>query len=249
MSNILVGKNYTITDHSKWYDDKTAIAPQLVEDYATMESILKTTAEKHVVGLDEIIIHRGEADNIRDVFKIHFKEIYNLWQEGHNILYCDLDAMFLQEAEYFDKFDNFLMFNLTDPTSTYDEHYDIKFDNFFNCGIRYYPKSMSNEVWDLGFRMLDDWNPDRWDCEQIIYNAMMFSQNITAEEAYDPRLSFQMLFETPADQRNTQFNRIHISEAKAVHLHGSRNSRSRVDTMSSLVKEVPKDTQEFSLFL
>lgn len=249
MSNLLVGKNYKIQDHSKWYSDRSAEASHLVEDYSAMENILTTTAKKHVADLDDVIIHKGEADNIRDVFKIHFKEIHELWKEGHNILYCDLDAMFLKPVEYFGKFNEFRMFNLTDPTSTHDTHYDIKFDNFFNCGIRYYPQDMSDEVWDLGLQMLENWNPDRWDCEQVIYNAMMFSQPITAQEVYDPRLSFQMLFEDPNDKRNTQFNRIHISDACAVHLHGSRNSRSRLDTMSVLVNGVPKQQEEFSLYL
>ena len=249
MSNLLVGKNYKIKDHSKWFDDKTANANQIEKDYASMETILTNTARKHVVGLDDIIIHKGEADNIRDVFKIHFKQIHELWEQGHNILYCDLDAMFLKEVEYFERFNDFRMFNLTDPTSTTDDHYGIKFNDYFNCGIRYYPQTMSNNVWDLGFEMLENWNPDRWDCEQIIYNAMMFSQSLTAQEAYDPRLSFQMLYDNPNATSNTQFNQIHISEACAVHLHGSRNSHSRLSRMRDLENSVPREQQEFSLYL
>ena len=136
MSNILVAKNYTITDHSKWYDDKSSSAQIIQTTYSKMEEVLVRTAKKHVVGLDEIVVHRGEADNIRDVFKLHFKEIYDLWKEGHNVLYCDLDVMFLKSVEYFNKYNKFTMFNLTDPTSTTDSHYNLTFEHFFNCGIR-----------------------------------------------------------------------------------------------------------------
>jgi hypothetical protein len=234
MSNILVAKNYKITDHSKWYDDKTASAKIIKTNYNEMEQILVRTAKKHVAKLDDIIVHRGEAENIRDVFKIHFKEIYDLWKEGHNILYCDLDVMFLRPVTYFGNYDKFTMFNLTDPPSTKDSHYGLTFDHFFNCGMRYYPSSMDNDVWEKGFAMLENWNPDRWDCEQIIYNAMMFAQSNNANDFYDPVRAFQVLQGQPNSSINENFNNIKLTDACAVHLHGSRHSESRLEMMHRL---------------
>lgn len=234
MANILVCKNYLIKDHSKWYDNKTDQAFSIHIQYRGMEEILFRTSKKYIADLDDIVIHRGDADNIREVFKIHFKEIYDLWKEGHNILYCDLDVMFLKPVSYFGLYNKFTMFNLTDPPRTVDEHYGIKFDWFFNCGIRYYPQDMDHRIWDLGFEMLDNWNPERWDCEQIIYNAMMFEQSANPADFYDPTKAFQILT-TPADsQTNRNFNQITLSQACAVHLHGSRNSESRLDIMKTL---------------
>jgi len=234
--NILVGKNYDIIDHSKWWDDKTNQASQLKNNYNEMQKLLISSAQKHLQDLDDIIIHTGEAENIREVFKIHFKEIYDLWQTGCNILYCDLDVVFLNTAKIFNEFDKFSMFNLTDPTSTTDEHYGISFKHFFNCGVRYYPENMKQTVWEKGFEMLENWNPDRWDCEQVIYNAMMWSQNDDPQIFYRPNLSFQMLHALPLHQGNTQFNNIRISDASIVHLHGSRDSINRLETMKELVK-------------
>jgi|13_taG_2_1085334.scaffolds.fasta_scaffold00006_104 hypothetical protein len=244
MSNILVAKNYKISDHSKWWDDKSDKVDQLENDYARMEEILTESARKHIKDLDEVKVFRGEADNIRDVFKTNFYEIYDLWKQGHNILYADLDVLFIKGVDYFWDTKYFKMFNFTQPVSTTDEHYDIKFEKYFNCGLRYYPKDMSQDVWDLGISMVENWNPDRWDSEQIIYNAMLWSQDIKFEDHYDPRLAYQFLFFDESDHvrlsdcmsMNKQFNQIDLSYAGAVHVHGSRESDSRLRLMEMLSK-------------
>ena len=235
MKNYLVAKKYTVNDHTKWFDDRTSEI-NLVENYSEMEKLLTESAQTHLVGLDEIIVHRGEAEHIRDVFRIHFEEIYNLWKsEPCNILYSDLDVVFLDTARYFDQYDFFAMFNFTDPPSTVDEHYGLTFERFFNCGIRYYPRTMKQETWDIGFEMLKNWNPERWDSEQVIYNQMLWSQDIPPQRFYRPDLAFQMLNENPLHQQNTDFNRISVVSAAAVHVHGSRGSGNRLQIMKDLL--------------
>lgn len=235
IKNYLVAKNYTITDHTKWYDDRSQES-NLVQNYTDMEKILVDSAKKHLIGLDEVIVHRGEATHIRDVFRIHFKEIYDLWKsEKCNILYTDLDVVFLQDATFFGSYDFFAMFNFTDPTRTTDEHYGLTFDRFFNCGVRYYPHNMDQKIWDLGFEMLENWNPDRWDAEQVIYNNMLWSQNVTPQLFYRPDLAFQMLFPNPLHSGNKEFNKIDIRQAAVVHVHGSRGSGNRLQIMKDLV--------------
>ncbi len=170
---------------------------------------------------------RGGVENIRDVLKINFKEIDDLWKNGCNILYCDLDVVFLKEAKYVGDFDTFAMFNFTDPPQT-----DVKFEKFFNCGIRYYPNNMDSQIWDLGIEMLENWNSHRWDCEQVIYNSMMWNQNdLVLEKIYRPAVSFQMLFTPPLHPKNSKFNNMPVTDASAVHVHGSRNSKSRLQKM------------------
>ena len=235
MKNYLVAKNYTITDHTKWYEDRTN-ERNLVANYTAMEKVLCDTARQHLVGLDDIIVHRGEAEHIRDVFRIHFREIYDLWKsEQCNILYCDLDVVFLQQARFFGQYDFFAMFNFTDPPRTVDKHYGLTFERFFNCGIRYYPHTMKQETWDVGFKMLENWNPDRWDSEQVIYNQMLWSQSVAPQLFYRPDLAFQMLDNMPLHQYNTDFNRIDIRQAAVVHVHGSRGSGDRLEIMKQLV--------------
>lgn len=234
MKNYLVAKNYTVSDHTKWYDDRSQ-ETDLVANYAAMEQLLVESAQQHLIGLDEIVVHRGEADHIRDVFRTHFSEIHDLWSsEPCNILYCDLDVVFLDKCRYFDQYDFFAMFNFTDPPSTTDAHYGLTFERYFNCGIRYYPHTMTQETWDTGFEMLENWNPDRWDGEQVIYNQMLWSQSISPQQCYRPDLAFQMLFNQPLHQGNTDFNRISVQQAAAVHVHGSRGSGNRLEIMKNL---------------
>jgi len=232
VKNILVLKNYKIADHSKWYNNRST-EPGLVENYKAMEEMCINSAHKNIPNLDDVVVFTGEADNIRDVFKKNFYEIYDLWKEGNNILYCDLDVVFLHRADYFNQFEYFSMFNYTDPRSTIDEHYDLEIEHFFNCGIRYYPADMSQDVWDIGLGMLDNWNPERWDSEQIIYNAMMWSQDISLADVLKPALAYQFLYSDQQDLCN-EWNGTKIEDANAVHVHGSRGSGNRLALMTKL---------------
>lgn len=234
MKNYLVVKNYSIVDQTKWYNDRT-FETDLTNNYKEMEDILLKSAKFHLADLHDIIVHRGQASNIRDVFRIHFKEIYDIWSESScNILYCDLDVIFVAKTHIFNQYNFFAMFNFTDPPSTKDDHYNLTFEHFFNCGIRYYPHNMRQDIWDLGFEMLNNWNPDRWDSEQVIYNNMLWSQDITLKETHRPNLAFQMLNSNPLDQFNVDFNKIEANEASVFHLHGSRGSAERLKIMKQM---------------
>ena len=233
--NYLVFKNYKISDHTKWYDDRSE-ETNLVENYNKMEKIAVESAMKNLKGMNEIKIFRGEAENIRDVFKKNFFEIYELWQKGNNILYADLDVVFINKENYFSG-DLFRMYNITQPHTTKDEHYGVEFEHFFNCGIRYYPSTMSQDVWDVGIEMVNNWNPDRWDCEQVIYNQMMWSQDIDVSDVYSPQHAYQCLVNPQIQDGslvNKQFNQIDIGNAYAVHVHGSRGSSDRLTLMDQL---------------
>jgi hypothetical protein len=83
--------------------------------------------------------------------------------------------------------------------------------------------------------MLENWNPDRWDAEQVIYNNMLWSQNIEPQLFYRPDLAFQMLNGNPLHQQNTDFNRICVRNAAVVHVHGSRGSGNRLQIMKDLL--------------
>lgn len=252
MSNILVCKNYEISDHTKWYDDRST-EKNLVSNYTKMQDICVSSAEKNINDLDQVKIFTGKEDNIREVFKKNFYEIYELWQEGHNILYCDLDVVFTQPVSYFSDYNFFSMFNFTDPPRTKDEHYNLIFDHYFNCGIRYYPEEMEQDVWDLGIKMVENWNPDRWDSEQIIYNAMMWSQeDISPKDVWKPQIAYQMLLDPRSSNGNSvnkNFNKLEFSQAGAIHVHGSRGSEDRLSLMQALSDGTLDPVSEEVLYL
>jgi hypothetical protein len=247
--NILVGKNYNVLDHSQWYNNKSN-DKDLEHNYNIMEDIMVASAKKYLQDLDDIIIHRGMCDNIRTVFKEHFFEIYELWKTGANILYVDLDVMFLKPVNIFNQFDYFAMFNRTDPPSVNDTFYNLRFDPYFNCGIRYYPHNLAQSVWDTGIAYFKhNYNKDRWDSEQLIYNAMMWSQTKTEnnaeimrtlEEYLHPELAYQLIASV---EHSNKFNEINFEHAKIMHLHGSRNNKNRSQIMKELWRKHESNTQ------
>lgn len=230
--NILVSKNYNILDHSTWHQDRSA-EKNISNNYNEMEKIMVSSAVRNVRDLHAVIIHRDTVSDVRELFRMHFEQIYDLWKtRNHNILYADLDVVFAARSRYFGVFDKFTMFNFTDPMSTQCDHYGITLKHFFNCGVRYYPADMSEEVWDMGFDMLRNWNPDRYDSEQVIYNAMMWAQSDQLNDFYRPDLAFQVL--TPDALHNHRFNRISEMQAKTFHVHGTRGSGNRLSIMQRL---------------
>jgi hypothetical protein len=231
--NILVAKNYRVTDHSAWHSDRSHEA-NLEINYSIMEQIMTRTAERHVQNLDRIVVHRGSAHNIRDVFQDHYWEIRRLWQQGHNILYADLDVVFMQSYAVFGTTDQFSMFNYTDPRATTDAHHGVEFPDYFNCGIRYYPADMSHSVWAVGDGMMQNFDAARWDSEQIIYNAMQWSQHTDPNQFHRPQLAYQWCAQTQT--ACNAFNGIPLEQACAVHVHGSRGSSSRLELMNILEK-------------
>jgi hypothetical protein len=187
-----------------------------------MIQLMADSAKKHVTDLDEVIISTGSKNSIQDAFKDHFFEIYDLWKQGNNILYSDADVIFLKPYRVFGHFQEFRMFNYTQPVRATDKYYDVKFLNYFNCAIRYYPHNMSEKIWEVGLEMIDrGWNHERWDSEQIIYNSMFWSQNIPLSSALLPGMNWQAL--TLPSERNSTFNAfVPIHLAKSVHFSGSR---------------------------
>ena len=83
----------------------------------------------------------------------------------------------------------------------------------------------------------ENWNPDRWDCEQVIYNQMMWSQGVSVEEVYKPQCAYQCLA-NPSMQDgsliNKTFNQIDMGDSYAIHVHGSRGSEDRLLLMKQL---------------
>lgn len=237
--NILVCKNYRVRDHSKWHRDRSREST-LTDSYNHMQRLMLQSAHKNLQDLDQVIVHGGECETIRDVFREHFWEIHELWTTGANILYCDLDVLFVRPAKYFGEFDHFAMFNYTHPARCRDPHYGIIINHYFNCGIRYYPHNMDPGLWQLGEQMVNNWNPDRWDCEQIIYNAMLWHQDINLGHTLRPELNYQMIRD-PRTALGAHAAAEHnggmlYTQACTVHFHGSRNAQNKAHIMQHVAE-------------
>jgi hypothetical protein len=219
MSNILVSKLFHLNNNRGWPEHRR---DEYFSSYQRMLATMIASAELYVHGLDEVVVSTGPKEDIQVAFRDHFFEIYDLWRAGNNILYCDADVVFLKPYLAFDQFEEFRMFNYTQPAATVDTYYGLSFPHFFNCAIRYYPQNMSDQIWQVGFDLIErGWNHDRWDTEQIIYNQMFWAQGLPLQSALKPTMNWQAFY-LPSEKNNLFNSGVTIDAAQAIHFSGSR---------------------------
>jgi hypothetical protein len=149
--------------------------------YDTMFQISRGSARKFLAGDWEEVVFTDPVETRVHMFQQNWQRIWDLWhQEPCNILYLDSDAMFIKSTDMFGHFDQYRLFNWTDPKS------NAQFPNYYNAGVRYYPSTMSAEVWNIGQDMAQNWNLNIWDQEQLIFNAMFWSQDV--QDPHHPEL-------------------------------------------------------------
>jgi hypothetical protein len=242
MKNYLIRSLYKIKS-PMWFQDRSSEG-DLYDWYKKMHDISLRSFEKHLQGDWEFIFFNKEVDNIQEVFKDHFFEIYDIWKQGNtNILYCGPDNIMMKPTEFFGKYDDFRMFNYTDPKiSNEQNHYNIQHEHFFNADVRYYPSTMSQDIWDMGLEMAENWDFNSWNTEQFILNKMLWDQEgRTLENTLDPTMAYQghQLFIKNWDQRkaySNEWNACDIKDAQIIHLHGSRNAPNKFALMKELEK-------------
>lgn len=161
VKNYLVLKNYNITDLFFLYSDMELVKSR----YQRMQDILIESAKLYLQDCDEIIVDTLTVQNDQQMFKHHMQVIKHRYHsEPCNILYCDLDTVFIKPFEVFNKYDSFSMCN-------------------GNCGVRYYPHGgVPDILWAIQDKMSQYWDTDntdyrihvsKWDYEQFVYNKML----------------------------------------------------------------------------
>lgn len=242
MKNYLIRSLYKIKS-PMWFEDRSSEG-DLYDWYMKMHDISLRSFEKHLQGDWEFIFFNKEVENIQEVFKDHFFEIYDIWKQGDtNILYCGPDNIMMKPTEFFGKYDDFMMFNYTDPKSSVEpNHYNIQHQHFFNADVRYYPSTMSQDIWDMGLEMAENWDFNSWNTEQFILNKMLWDQpNRTLDNTLDPSIAYQghQLFIEDWEGRkkwSNDWNNKDIKDAHIIHLHGSRNAPRKFSLMEQLEK-------------
>ena len=242
MKNYLIRSLYKIKS-PMWFEDRSNEG-DLYDWYMKMHDISLRSFEKHLQGDWEFIFFNKEVQNIQEVFKDHFFEIYDIWKEGDcNILYCGPDNIMMKPTEFYGKYNDFMMFNYTDPkTSIEPNHYNIQHEQFFNADVRYYPNTMSHDIWDMGLEMAENWVFKSWNTEQFILNKMLWDQtDRSLDNTLNPAVAYQghALFIEDWEQRkaySNEWNGCDIKDAQIIHLHGSRNAPRKFALMEQLEK-------------
>ena len=237
MKNYLVKSLYQIANPD-WHVLDRRHETNLFEQYMELHEMSLDSFNQHLKGDWELKFFTGEFHDINQAFESTFWAIHDLWhQEPCNILYTDPDTLAVQPVDVFGKFPNFMMFNHTDPR-TFDRD-GIVFEHFFNAGVRYFPSTMSEETWKLGADMARNWNYNSYDTEQIILNAMLWSQGLDVQQVHHPKLNWMAMSLRNMDpawmSAHSAWNLFPIESAEIIHFHSSRGAQA-VKQIMELVK-------------
>ncbi len=128
-------------------------------------------------------------DNHQLAFYETFKTTYKLWKEEKcNIIFHDLDSICHEDlSEIFENINDFMCFGV--HCNKEIENLSPDREHNFSCSLRYFPKTMSEECWQLGFdlwkKYFDEGCIGPWGIEQKIYNDMVYlNENYTEYKDY-----------------------------------------------------------------
>lgn len=241
MKNYLVKSLYQVRD-TNWHFKDRKDEKNLHSKYVEMHQISVGSYTKHLKGDWELKFFQGTVENINDAFKQTFRSIYDLWRQGNtNILYTDPDTIAVREINPWQISNQFMMFNFTEPKSLdQPNHYGRKFPHFFNAGVRFFPATMDQRIWDIGLEMLDNWEEGSYNTEQIILNAMLWDQGFTLDQALRPEWAYQAQWlpgQAPIWLQDI-WNGIDIGRSFIIHTHSSRN----IDEKLAFMKQIEAQT-------
>jgi hypothetical protein len=233
MKNYVVWTNCKVNETQSQFDIAPCGDPASQQAYNTMFQISRATAKKFLAGEWQEIVFDEPAESRVHMFQRNWQRIWDLWhKEPCNILYLDSDTMIVKPTEIFDQFNEFRMFNWTDPKS------NQQFPNYYNAGVRYYPSTIKPEIWKIGEDLAKNWRLDIWDQEQLIFNAMFWAQNVS--DAHHPRLNWQgmRMIQPQSRQKHEQWNQCAVEDAHIMHVHGSRNATQTAKLMVNTVQQL-----------
>lgn len=259
MNNILCLAVSKINDNTKLEYNQNLGAEKTYKIYNAMSEIVIHSAETFIQEDFEIVVFEDEVKNYQEIFHKNFQNVYDVWQEDgpNNILFLDCDTLVISPVEVFGELDRFQLFNYTDPKTLSGDDannkYGLQHQHYFNAGCRYYPSTMSKDVWDLGWKYANDWDYNIWGTEQIIFNEMMYSQDENYETWLAPEMNFQAMGVSVSNiddefvqQQLTNWNGVPFNDAKIVHLHGTRGAENTLLLQWELWKRVSGEEYNFS---
>lgn len=233
MRNLVVQALCKITPNTTTAEQDVPLQNDVYELYKQIQQESYKSHKKNIQGDWEYVLLEKDVNHPFEVFQNTFERVAEMWKEGDtNILFFGLDTLTVKPTEIFGKFEDFMMFNYTDPKS------NSKYDHNFNCDVRYYPATMDEALIDHSLEQSPKLK--KWEDEQNIYNYMLWSQpNRNIQNTLMPKLAYQgqWLFLDQWEERvkhQNAYNNLHIDEAHILHLHTSRDATQKLALMQHL---------------
>lgn len=259
MRNIVCMTVRRLKDNASKEYNKNLSNLQTFKLYQAMAEIVAHSA-KHFISEDfDVHLIEGDVDSYQEIFHKNFKAVHDLWTEDgpNNILYLDNDTLVTAPLDVFGKYPDFQMFNYTDPKRLSGDcktknKYGLDFEHYLNAGCRYYPSTMQQSSWDLGWEYANDWDYGIWGTEQLIFNHMMYTQNPDHNHWIDPTMNYQVmslphqhLDNDKAWQHFDEWNGCSHKDAKVMHLHGTRGAANTLITQWLMWKKITGEEFQF----
>jgi len=107
----------------------------------------------------------------------------------------------------------------------------------FNNDLSYHPHTMDPKLWEIERKMYNEWNKtegmDSYNNQQIIHNAMFWSQGLEWSDAHRPELFYQAQWLPTWASLETQdaWNQCSYQDAQVIHWHSSRHAPTKLECM------------------
>jgi hypothetical protein len=207
--------------------------------YHQMYDVSVASFEHFLEGDFTTMCWAGSVDNPTLIARRNWDLIKELWHSQEcNILWHGPDTQMVKPTEIFGKYEDFEIFSWTDPKSIAGA------PNYFNNDIRYFPSTMSKDVWALGDELVKNWDTSNteqgWNYEQIMHNKMFWSQkNKTLENSLRPDVVYQAQW-LPGDaatkDKQDEWNGGKLEDAHIIHWHGSRSAQAKLGIMRTFAE-------------
>jgi hypothetical protein len=235
IKNYVIWTNCQISETQERFGIRPCGDPESQAAYNTMFNISRASARKFLQDDWEELVFTEPSETRVDMFKSNWQRIWEVWhREPCNILYLDSDTMFIRPTKIFGRFQEFRLFNWTDPKSNHI------FKDYYNAGVRYYPSTMKPVIWQIGSTIAQNWDLNIWDQEQIIFNQMFWTQPINDKDRHHPELNWQGMHMISPDPRaqlaHKEWNNCTVDQAHIIHVHGSRNAVQTAQLMTNTAK-------------
>jgi hypothetical protein len=201
-----------------------------ISSYRSMQDISIESFQKNLSGEWVLMELGGQKSSLQEAFRYVMKRTREIWIEHApcNILYADPDTLCVKPLCDLEKFKEFRIFTDGDPLAR---------EQYHNCGVRWFPHTTQQCVWDYFDQELGIWYDDaRYEHEQKIYRKAMWTQtdlDCTIQQCIVNQVggyykSFEL--QTPmVDFAQTQ---------PILHVHASRNPANRAVWMQEIWNKI-----------
>ena len=221
--NILLKSLFEITNKSTHNQTPPTMLDN-ISSYRSMQDISIESFQKNLSGEWLIIELSGQKSNLQEAFRYVMTQTCEIWlaHAPCNILYTDPDTLCVKPLLDLEKFKEFRLFT-DDPLHPGQYH---------NCGVRWFPHTTQQCVWDFFNQELKTWHDDvNYAHEQKIYADAMWIQpdlDCTIQQNIVDQIDYYRSWQLQTP--NIDFTRHY----PILHVHASRNPKNRAAWMQEI---------------